>query len=181
MKLYNPNQLKQDKFEQTSSGVNLNDLAFDRESGKTFIIHYPSFGLVMSGASLPVRLDRPGLSRDNLIKLAKCLIILQFLPEEALEETTGQLEGIYRFYKDREAQIGLPKPSVNKIKGKLQSKQVHLASLESKHLKLNHKTKNRKAILQIINTCANLPTFDPRNPDEILGYNEDAIGLWGDK
>jgi hypothetical protein len=50
-----------------------------------------------------------------------------------------------------------------------------------KRLKPNHKTKNQQAILQIIKACASLPTLDPRTPDEILGYDADAMGLWGDK
>lgn len=50
-----------------------------------------------------------------------------------------------------------------------------------KRLKPKHKAKSQQAILQIIKTCASLPTLDPRTPDEILGYDEDAMGLWGDK
>jgi len=50
-----------------------------------------------------------------------------------------------------------------------------------KRLMPNNKTKKQRAILQIIKNCASLPTIDPRTPDEILGYDENAMGLWGDK
>ena len=49
-----------------------------------------------------------------------------------------------------------------------------------KRLKPIKKAKKLKAILQIINNCSHFPTIDPRTPDEILGYDEDALGLWGD-
>jgi hypothetical protein len=49
-----------------------------------------------------------------------------------------------------------------------------------KRLTPNNKVKKHQAILQIINNCASLPTIDSRTPDEILGYDENAIGLWGD-
>ena len=50
-----------------------------------------------------------------------------------------------------------------------------------KRLTPHHKVKKQQAILQIIKNCASLPTIDPRTPDEILGYEENAMGLWGDK
>jgi hypothetical protein len=50
-----------------------------------------------------------------------------------------------------------------------------------KRLTPNNKAKKQRAILQIIKNCASLPTIDPRTPDEILGYDENAMGLWGDK
>jgi hypothetical protein len=36
-------------------------------------------------------------------------------------------------------------------------------------------------MMQLIKKCASLPTLDERTPDEILGYAENAMGLWGDK
>lgn len=35
--------------------------------------------------------------------------------------------------------------------------------------------------MQLIQTCATLPTIDPRTADEILGYAESEIGLWEQK
>ncbi|WP_411728634.1 hypothetical protein [Methyloglobulus sp.] len=127
MTLYNPNQLMQEKIKESTLGFAINNTAIDRESGKTYVIQYPSFGLAMSAPSLSVRLNRHDLSADNSIQLIKCLLIIQSLPEAAFEETADELEGIYHFYKDRQTQINLPKPPAKKIKGKLRAKQVRPA------------------------------------------------------
>ena len=37
-----------------------------------------------------------------------------------------------------------------------------------------------QAITQIAEQCANLPELDSRRADEILGYDQSPIGLWGD-
>jgi predicted component of type VI protein secretion system len=48
-------------------------------------------------------------------------------------------------------------------------------------LPANHKTSDRQLIKNIINQAANLPTLDQRTANEILGYEDSAIGLWGDE
>jgi hypothetical protein len=119
----NPNQLNQ-KYSQTSSGAALNNVIFDRESGKAIVIQYPSFDLMMSDSSLSFRTDSYRFSPDKLMLLLKCLLIIQTLPEAALEEASEELEGIYRFYKNRLSQINVPTISASSIRGKLRSTQV---------------------------------------------------------
>ena len=50
-----------------------------------------------------------------------------------------------------------------------------------KRLTPSKKAKKLHTIMQIIHNCASLPTIDPRTPDEILGYDENPMGLWGEK
>jgi cytochrome c553 len=38
-----------------------------------------------------------------------------------------------------------------------------------------------QAIMQISKRCASLPELDYRSPDEILGYEDSAMGLWDDE
>lgn len=38
-----------------------------------------------------------------------------------------------------------------------------------------------QAIMQISKRCASLPELDHRSSDEILGYEDSAMGLWGDE
>lgn len=66
--------------------------------------------------------------------------------------------------------------------------QQHIAELEIKlkqqaNRLTSAKTKSKKlqTIMQISQKCANLPTLDHRSADEIVGYSESAIGLWGDE
>ncbi len=120
----NPNQLTQPKHSQTSSGIALNNVVFDRESGKPIVIQYPSFDLMMSGSSLSFRTDSQRLSPDKLILLLKCLLIIQTLPEAALEEAAEELEGISRFYTERLSQINVPTIPASSIRGKLRATQV---------------------------------------------------------
>ncbi len=122
--LCNPNQLTQHKHSQTSSGITLNNVVFDRESGKPIVIQYPSFDLIMSGSSLSFRTDWQGLSPDKLMLLLKCLLIIQTLPETALEEAAEELEGISRFYANRLPQVNSPMIPSSSIKGKLKATQV---------------------------------------------------------
>ncbi|PSB34978.1 hypothetical protein C7B70_01580 [Chlorogloea sp. CCALA 695] len=120
----NPNQLTQHKHSQTSSGIALNNVVFDRESGKPIIIQHPSFDLMMSSSYLSFRTDSQRLSPDKLILLIKCLLIIQTLPEAALEEAAEELEGISRFYANRLPQVNLPLIPASSIKGKLKATQV---------------------------------------------------------
>ncbi len=57
--------------------------------------------------------------------------------------------------------------------------EVSESEAKLKRLKPIHKAKNQQTILQIIKTCAGLPTLDARTPGEILGYDKDVTGLWG--
>jgi len=116
--------LTQHKHSQTSSGIPLNNVVFDRESGKPIVIQYPSFNLIMSGSSLSFRTDWQGLPPDKLMLLLKCLLIIQTLPETALEEAAEELEGISRFYADLLPQVNLPIIPASSIKGKLRATQV---------------------------------------------------------
>lgn len=122
----NPNQLNQYQYKhsQTSSGTTLNNVVFDRESGKAIVIQYPSFDLMLSDSSLSFRTDSYRLSPDKLMLLLKCLLIIQALPEAALEEAAEELEGIYRFYTDRFPQANLPITPASTIRGKLSAMQV---------------------------------------------------------
>lgn len=122
----NLNQLNQYQYKhsQTSSSVSLSNVIFDRESGKAIVIQYPSFDLMMSGSSLSFRTDSYRLSPDKWMLLLKCLLIVQTLPEAALEEASEELEGIYRFYSNRLAQANLPVIPASTIKGKLNATQV---------------------------------------------------------
>ena len=61
--------------------------------------------------------------------------------------------------------------------------QQQISEFEAKLNRLtpNPKEQKQQAIMQLIKKCASLPTLDQRSPDEILGYAENAMGLWGDK
>lgn len=78
----------------------------------------------MSNSSLSFRTDWNHLPNSRLIALLKCLLILQSLPEAALEEAAGELEGIADFYSDRSHQAILPTIPASSIKGKLKALQV---------------------------------------------------------
>jgi hypothetical protein len=114
--------LIQHSHSQTSSGI-APDIR-DRESGKPLRIQFPNFDLIMSSASLSFRTDWQTLSPDKLFLLLKCLLIIQSLPETALEEAVEDLEGISRFYLNRLSQVNLPMIPSNSIKGKLRATEV---------------------------------------------------------
>jgi len=97
---------------------------FDRESGKTIVIQYPSFDLMMSDSSLSFRTDWSRLPVSKLVALLKCLLILQSLPESALEEAADDLEKVADFYSDRFPQANLPPIPSSSIKGRLKSARV---------------------------------------------------------
>lgn len=79
---------------------------------------------MMSGSSLSFRTDSCRLPPDKLMLLIKCLLIIQTLPEAALEEASEELEGIYRFYINRLPQANMPMISAGSIKGKLNAMQI---------------------------------------------------------
>ena len=45
----------------------------------------------------------------------------------------------------------------------------------------NDKKQKYQAIMNIANKCSSLPTLDHRTADEILGYEQSKMGLWGDE
>lgn len=112
------------KNSQTSSGVTFNNVVLDRESGRDIVIQYPSFDLMMSDSSLSFRTDSYRLSPDKLVLLLRCLIIIQALPEGALEEASEELEGIYRFYVNHLPQSKGTMIPASSIKGTLSAMQV---------------------------------------------------------
>jgi hypothetical protein len=61
--------------------------------------------------------------------------------------------------------------------------QQQISEFEAKLNRLtpNPKEQKQQAMMRLIKKCASLPTLDERTPDEILGYAENAMGLWGDK
>ncbi|MEQ8469521.1 hypothetical protein [Coleofasciculus sp. E1-EBD-02] len=78
----------------------------------------------MSDSSLSFRSDWNRLPLSKLIALLKCLLILQSLPESALEEAAEELQGIADFYSDRFSQANLSTIPASRVKGKLKSAQV---------------------------------------------------------
>jgi hypothetical protein len=71
-----------------------------------------------------LKTDKEQLSPNKLILLLKCLLILQYLPEAALEEAAENLEEITDFYIGRSPKANLPQASSSTIKGTLKSVQV---------------------------------------------------------
>ncbi|MCX7089146.1 MAG: hypothetical protein NTV00_13980 [Methylococcales bacterium] len=43
------------------------------------------------------------------------------------------------------------------------------------------KEQKQQAMMQLLKKCASLPTLDERTPDDILGYAENPMGLWGER
>lgn len=122
--LCSPKQLIPQKNSQTSAGMATKKIVLDRESGKTLVIQYPFFDLMMSDSSLSFRTDLHRLPQTKLIALLKCLLILQSLPEVALEEAAGELKGIADFYADRAPQESLSILPASAIRGKLISAKI---------------------------------------------------------
>jgi hypothetical protein len=104
--------------------MSIDEIIFDRENGKTLVIKYPPFDLMMSDSSLSFKTDLYRLSEIRLIALLKCLLILQSMPEIAVGEAAERLERIAEFYSNRSPQENLPAISASTIKGKLRSVQI---------------------------------------------------------
>ncbi len=117
-------QLTLQKYNRTSAGIVTKSLVVDRDSGKTFVIQYPSFDLMMSDSSLSFRTDWNRLPLSKLIALLNCLLILQSLPQIGLEEATEKLEEIADFYSNRSTKADLPIIPASSIKGKLRAAQI---------------------------------------------------------
>jgi hypothetical protein len=122
---YNHNQLIPQRVNQTSSGVPVsNNIVFDRESGKPIVIQHPSLTLMVSDSSLTFSTDYQPFSQEKLLLLLKCLLILQALPEPALEEATEDLEGIARFYSNRLPKADVSTLPASRVNGQLRATQV---------------------------------------------------------
>lgn len=78
----------------------------------------------MCDSSLSFRTEWQRFAPDKLMLLVKCLLILQTLPETALEEAYEELKGISRFYANRQPQVNSPMIPASSIKGKLRATQV---------------------------------------------------------
>lgn len=79
---------------------------------------------MMCDSSLSLRTEWQRFAPDKLMLLVKCLLILQMLPENALEEAYEELKGISRFYANRLPQINSLMIPASSIKGKLRATQV---------------------------------------------------------
>jgi hypothetical protein len=111
------------RFNQTSSGMDSNNAVFDRETGKSIVIHYPSFGMT-SDPFISYGNDGDSSYSGKMLLLVKCLVIIASLPEAALEETVEELEGISRFYVNRFHSNDLPAIAPSTVKGKLGTAKV---------------------------------------------------------
>ncbi|WP_373543911.1 hypothetical protein [Chamaesiphon sp.] len=100
-----------------------NNAVVDRETGASITIHYPSFEGIPE-RFIPVAKDRESLYSNKLVQLLKCLSIIASLPEDALEETIEDLEGIRNFYDNRIPSDRLPVIAASNIKGKLGAVEV---------------------------------------------------------
>ena len=65
--------------------------------------------------------------------------------------------------------------------------QLQIRELEAKlkqhanRLIIGNTGAKEQAIMQISKRCASLPELDHRSSDEILGYEDSEMGLWGDE
>jgi len=119
----NPNQLPQSQYSQTSSGT-ASKVIFDRDTGKPIIIRDFSLNLSMTESDFSFTTSWQNMSQHKLVLLLRCLLIIQALPESALEEASEELEGIFHFYISRLNQTVPPPISVGSIQGKLKEIQV---------------------------------------------------------
>jgi sulfur transfer protein SufE len=46
---------------------------------------------------------------------------------------------------------------------------------------ITNKKQKYQAIMNIAKKCSSLPTLDHRSADDILGYEQSEMGLWGDE
>lgn len=78
----------------------------------------------MSDAYFSIQHHWQDLSPEKLKLLLKCLLILQTLPEAALQEAAEELEDIAQFHAERSS-LGYPRlTSTSQIKGKLEATQL---------------------------------------------------------
>ena len=70
----------------------------------------------------------------------------------------------------------LPQAIVEQQINEFEEKLIRLTATTA----VSNKSKKIQAIQQIMKRCQSLPVIDERTPDEILGYEQSPIGLWGD-
>jgi hypothetical protein len=70
----------------------------------------------------------------------------------------------------------LPQAIVQQQINEFEEKLSHLTVANA-----SNKAQKQQAIMQIVKNCASLPMIDHRTADEVLGYEQSAMGLWGDK
>lgn len=80
--------------------------------------------ITMSATSLSFKTDWNNVPVSNLPALLKCLVILQSLPQNALEEAVEELKEIAVFYATPLPQEKLPVIPASNIKNKLMPAQV---------------------------------------------------------
>lgn len=121
----NLHQLVRSKNSETSMGNIKLQFVIDRETGKTITGQSPSFDFTMSSSSLSLKANwQEELPQNKLIAMIKCLSIIQFLSQEALEEAAIQLKEIAEFYSDRDPQTILPVIPASSIRGLLRATEV---------------------------------------------------------
>lgn len=124
MEQWNLNQSKLRNHSPTSTGVSVTSFDSNRGVERRLEIQLPSFDLTMSDSSLSFKTDWSRLPSVKLIALLKCLLILQTLPQDALEEAAENLIEIADFYSDRLHQASLPTVPTHIVEGKLISTQI---------------------------------------------------------
>ena len=100
------------------------NIIFDRESGKAITIQYPSLDLRISNSPVSFRANWDHLPVSQLIALLKCLLILQYLPQSALEEAADELERVADFYSNRSPQSSVSSIPASSVNGRLRSAHV---------------------------------------------------------
>jgi DNA integrity scanning protein DisA with diadenylate cyclase activity len=65
---------------------------------------------------------------------------------------------------------------VHEFEEKLKQQAKQITPIEN-----NTKEQKYQAIMKIAKKCSSLPTLDPRSVDDILGYEQSEMGLWGDE
>lgn len=80
------------KYSATSAGIVRNNFVFDRDSGKQLTIQDPFLDLEESASTLSFRTTWHHFPPSRIVMLLKCLLILQSLPENVLEEVAKKLE-----------------------------------------------------------------------------------------
>lgn len=162
-------------YSQTSTGIDTENLVFDRASGKSLVIQYPSFDLVMSDSSFSFKTDWHRIPPRRLIALLKCLLILQTLPEAALEEAAEKLEGIQRFYSNRLPETPVPTLPPKLIKDKLASKQAR-PTIVSSHwdtgwdLSVDNRNGQRILVIEVKTKLNASPEWAARLRGNILAH-----------
>ncbi|CCI01507.1 conserved hypothetical protein [Microcystis aeruginosa PCC 9443] len=86
-----------------------------------FLVHCFDLTMSDSDSSLSLTTHWREFPQDKLIALIKCLLILQSLPEDALDESVTQLEDIASFYSNLSPEKIVPVIPASSIRGKLRA------------------------------------------------------------